>query len=88
QKQKEAGASAALLTMDEQVNWTAHEPVNEEAPDTDKLGLLARCTSDERHDQFALMGLSQVHNCIFGCSIRYNELKEEYDAMKPKFDEC
>lgn len=40
-------------------------------------------------EEFALMGLpSQVHNCFFGCSERYNELKEAYDELKPKYNEC
>ena len=34
------------------------------------------------------MGISQVHNCVFGCSERYNELKEAYDELKPKYNEC
>lgn len=34
------------------------------------------------------MGISQVHNCVFGCSVKYNELKEEYDTLKPKYNEC
>jgi hypothetical protein len=40
-------------------------------------------------EEFTLMGLpSQVHNCVFGCSVQYNELKEEYDNLKPKYNEC
>ena len=50
--------------------------------------MLGSCTTEDHHDQVALMGISQVHNRVFGCSERYNELKEAYDELKPKYNEC
>ena len=35
------------------------------------------------------MGISpQVSNCVFGCNIKYDALKEAYDEIEPKYKEC
>lgn len=93
QNQKEAGTSKAvnskaLVTVDEHINLAAHEPDEDDASGSEHASLLACCTTEDQHDQVAMMGVSQVHNCIFGCSERYNELKNEYDELKPKYNEC
>ena len=30
----------------------------------------------------------QVSDCVFGCDIKYNALKEAYDDMEPKYKNC
>nr|GEX83990.1 ribonuclease H-like domain-containing protein [Tanacetum cinerariifolium] len=38
--------------------------------------------------EFALMGVtSEVHNCLFGCNNKYNELTELYDALNKQNNE-
>ena len=83
-----AGTSKVLVSMDAQVNWEAHEPIVEEASGSEQVNMMAYYTTVDKEDQVSLMGISQVHNCVFGCSVRYNELKEEYDTLKPKYNEC
>ena len=40
-------------------------------------------------DSFGLMGISpQVSTCVCDCDSKYTTLKEAYDEMKPKYNEC
>ena len=40
-------------------------------------------------ENFAFMGIApQVQDCVFGCDIKYNALKESYDEIEPKYNEC
>ena len=34
------------------------------------------------------MGVPQVQDCVFGCDIKYNALKQSYDEIEPKYNEC
>ena len=77
-----------MVTLDHQIDWADHEPAGEEASTSSQVNLLAFTPSEDKKEQVSLMGISQVTNCVFGCSVRYNELKQEFDELKPKYNEC
>ena len=80
--------SKALVNVDSHIDWTVHEPPKEEASTSEQVNLLAYSPSEDKKEQVSLMGISQVHNYVFGCSVRYNDLKQEFDELKPKYNEC
>ena len=63
--------------------------MQEKGSTSEELGLMA--ISDFMHelDHHAFMGISpKVQKYLFGCSAKYNELKESFDDVSHKYNEC
>ena len=88
QHQLEGGNSKAMVSLDQPINWKVHEAEDDNGSGADVTTMLASCDTEDQHNQYAFMGISQVHNYVFGCSVKYNELKEAYDELKPKYNDC
>jgi hypothetical protein len=82
-KEVEAGESKALVTaVDACVDWNEHESEDASSSSPQQISCVASCDAD-----FAFMGIShQVSDCVFGCDIKYNALKEAYDDLEPKYN--
>jgi hypothetical protein len=82
-KEVEAGESKALVTaVDACVDWNEHEYEDASSSSPQQISCVASCDAD-----FAFMGISpKVYDCVFGCDIKYNALKEAYDDLEPKYN--